>query len=269
MTDTPNSENRSLSRGREVVHSTGRGGIGNIKRSQSREPRQFDGPDDFSPTRGREPTLHPDRVYSTGRGGAGNIRSPSREGARLPGDGPARAVYGDVIAESAYEQRIVREHAAAEGVFSSGRGGAGNITRSRSRSRGPAVALHSTGRGGVGNIQHGDGRSSGDVIRDQEERRRHPHLEGIHSTGRGGRANLTGVHGPDIEHVHHHLGEYESSGRGGAGNIRSLSGSRTPGSRDASRDRQGTGEGEKHGIAGLWNKMAHHNQPRPGHDEHA
>ena len=32
--------------------------------------------------RGREPTVHPDRLTHIGRGGAGNIRSPSRDPAQ-------------------------------------------------------------------------------------------------------------------------------------------------------------------------------------------
>ncbi|KAI6142750.1 hypothetical protein BKA82DRAFT_1000164 [Pisolithus tinctorius] len=222
MTDSPNTvDSRSLSRGRDAFQSSGRGGAGNIRRSsQSREPRPFDGPEDFSHTRGREPAVHPDRVYSVGRGGAGNMRSPSRD------PGAVRPVHEDVIAESPYEQRILREHAAAEVVHSSGRGGAGNITRSRSRSRGPGLVLHSTGRGGAGNMLTGDGRSSEAL--DQEERKKHHHPEGIHSTGRGGVANMTGAHDPEVESTHHHAhpGEYLSSGRGGAGNIRTPSQSR-------------------------------------------
>jgi hypothetical protein len=45
----------SINRGREI-HSTGRGGIGNFREtSTSRDARPKSGPDDFSPTRGREP----------------------------------------------------------------------------------------------------------------------------------------------------------------------------------------------------------------------
>lgn len=56
--------------------------MGNIRQSSlSRDGRPDSGPDDFSPTRGREPHVRQvDQVlYSTGRGGAGNIRSPSRD----------------------------------------------------------------------------------------------------------------------------------------------------------------------------------------------
>lgn len=240
MTDSPAGDHRSLSRGRDTFQSSGRGGAGNIRRSsQSREPHPFDGPDDFSHTRGREPAVHPDRAYSVGRGGAGNIRSPSRD------PGSVRPVHPDVIAESEYEQGILREHAASEVVHSSGRGGAGNITRSRSRSRGPGLALHSTGRGGAGNMLFGDGRSS-DTL-DQEERKKHHHPEGIHSTGRGGTANMTNAHEPEVEPTHHHAhhGEYLSSGRGGAGNIRS-----------SSQPRPSADEGQRGAVSGLLNRGA-------------
>lgn len=73
---------------------------------------------------------------------------------------------------------------------SSGRGGVGNISTSRSRSRGPnslhrdstgttitpllhanaPPLLHSTGRGGAGNIITGDGVSA--EVHDEEERER-------------------------------------------------------------------------------------------------
>ncbi|KAI6017157.1 hypothetical protein EDC04DRAFT_2902695 [Pisolithus marmoratus] len=258
MTDSPAGDNRSLSRGREVfvsalvtLKSSGRGGVGNIRRSsQSREPRPYDGPDDFSSTRGREPAVHPDRIFSTGRGGAGNMRSPSRE------PGSVRPVHGDVIAESEYEQRILREHLTVDAPHSSGRGGVGNIASSRSRSRGPGLPLHSTGRGGAGNMVLGDGRSS-DVL-DQEERHEHHHPEGMHSTGRGGVANMTSAHAPEVESAHHHAhpGEYLSTGRGGAGNIRSPSQSR------ASAD-----GGHRGAISGMLHKVVHPSHHSPGAEQ--
>ncbi|KAF9240396.1 hypothetical protein BU15DRAFT_45789 [Melanogaster broomeanus] len=250
MSDTPNSPNRSLSRGREaIVSSCGRGGVGNIRiASQSRDARPIDGPDDFSLTRGREPAINPEKVISVGRGGAGNIRSPSRDA--FKDRSQTRPIGKNAIAEAEFEAKLLREHAETTTVHSSGRGGIGNITGSRSRSRGPVV--HSSGRGGVGNIQHGDSAKS-DLL-DQEERVLHKHPEGFHSTGRGGAANITDTHGPDIERVSHHLAEYESSGRGGTGNIRSRSASRDPDSRaDASK--------EKHGIAALWHKVSHPQHP--------
>ncbi|THH16714.1 hypothetical protein EW146_g3965 [Bondarzewia mesenterica] len=137
---------RSVSRGREF-HSSGRGGVGNIRPSSASlehtSPR-VDGPDDFSVTRGREPRspVGTGQVVSTGRGGAGNIHSPSRD---ISGDGrrrPAGSLEDDGGRE--YEDSVIRssDDARSSTVRSSGRGGVGNIARSpqsksRSRSRGP------------------------------------------------------------------------------------------------------------------------------------
>jgi len=215
------SPDRSVSRGREFYQSSGRGGIGNIRTSLSRDARPEGGPDDFSPSRGREPApVSGSANFSTGRGGVGNIRSPSRD-AKTP-DTPDRRDLA--LAE---EERIIKAHLAAEldTPHSSGRGGIGNISRSRSRGREPL--LHSTGRGGVGNIVPGDGHTP---ELDEDEHARHLHAEGIHSTGRGGAANLTTIHEPGVERpLHSHTG-YESTGRGGVGNLvdsRSESGHRS------------------------------------------
>ncbi|KAH0834908.1 hypothetical protein J3R83DRAFT_10554 [Lanmaoa asiatica] len=260
MADTPNNpERRSVSRGRDAFQSSGRGGLGNIRlSSQSRDSRPTTNDlDDISHTRGREPAIHPDRVglsslhipspnlltlddqvISVGRGGAGNIRSPSRDAKHITED----------AAEADYQARLVREHAEETTIHSSGRGGVGNISGSRSRSRDPAAVMHSTGRGGAGNIHTGNDLQPEAL--DAEERRQHAHPEGIHSTGRGGAANITVAHGPDIERVKHHLGEFESTGRGGAGNIRSRSASRDTGARAPSK--------EKHGVAAILDKFSHH-----------
>jgi hypothetical protein len=56
---------------------------------------------------------------------------------------------------------------------SSGRGGLGNINRSRSRSREP-THVHSTGRGGLGNIKPGD--APPDI--EEEQSLRHSHEDG-------------------------------------------------------------------------------------------
>jgi len=201
---------RSISRGREY-QSSGRGGAGNIRQaSASREPIT-DGPDDFSSSRGREYAVNPNKTLSTGRGGAGNIHSPSRDASR---DSGARGV-------SEYEKQVIHDHLVAEqgAPHSSGRGGLGNMSTSRSRSRGPASPplVHSTGRGGIGNIKpgHGDVESL-----DYAERKEHAHTQGIHSTGRGGLANLTEDSVPEIEHHVHPTSEVHSTGRGGLGNIR-------------------------------------------------
>ncbi|KAH7909278.1 hypothetical protein BJ138DRAFT_1136676 [Hygrophoropsis aurantiaca] len=259
MSESLNSDNRSLSRGRDAFHSSGRGGIGNIRRSSlSRDPRPADGPDDFSPARGREPAVNPERVFSVGRGGAGNFRSPSQDIPSKEHPQTASIISEHATAQADYEAQLRKQHAEANQVRSSGRGGMGNISGSRSRSRGPSPAVHSTGRGGAGNILYGDGVNA-DIL-DHDERRKHVHAEGIHSTGRGGLANLTLSPGPDIEvPAHRARSEFESSGRGGAGNIRSRSASRDPSGRTPSR--------EKHGIAALWNKVSHPQQhATPGSD---
>lgn len=119
---TSNQGDRSLSRGRDVFvrvllsllshisshssqQSSGRGGIGNIRRaSASRDARPDTGPDDFSTTRGREPRpVHPSdashtQVFSTGRGGAGNIRSPSRD------------VRPNAAAAAESEEQVIKAH---------------------------------------------------------------------------------------------------------------------------------------------------------------
>jgi len=204
---------RSTSRGRSDLQSTGRGGYGNF-RATSKSRDRVGGPDDFSPTRGREPQTRSnvDNVYSSGRGGSGNIRSPSR-GAPLVPD-----------TTKASDNVIIREHLKAEEghLQSSGRGGSGNINRSRSRepnNDSSSTLYHSTGRGGVGNIHHG-GPISEAV--DEEERLKECHGchdHGLHSTGRGGLANLTAGHVPEVEHHKHKAHDLESTGRGGAGNI--------------------------------------------------
>ncbi|KAG1884273.1 hypothetical protein F4604DRAFT_1574700 [Suillus subluteus] len=250
MADSINIESRSVSRGRESLQSSGGlDGIGNIRSSSiSSDPRPVDGPDS---TRGREQAVHPDRMhmFSVGRGGAGNMRSPSQD---LVRDHPQTVTIlnDNAAVQAEYEQQVKKHHAESNPMLSAGRGGLGNISSSRSRSRGPLV--HSTGRGGVGNIQHGAVPSIDTM--DEEERKKHAlaHAQAIHSTGRGGAANLTNVHSPDIERVVHHHGEFESTGRGGAGNIRSRSASRDPSGRTPSRDAK-----EKHGITALWNKVSH------------
>ncbi|KAF9041692.1 hypothetical protein BJ165DRAFT_1349769 [Panaeolus papilionaceus] len=214
---------RSTSRGRDAFHSSGRGGIGNIRQaSQSRDARPDSGPDDFSVTRGREPVANQSApLFSTGRGGAGNIRSPSR--------GP-----GSKIVDIA-EEKVIQDHLAKQedAVTSTGRGGLGNLAQ-RSRSRGPASpstaasrsrsrgpdTVFSTGRGGAGNIRAGDVDKAATI--DEQERRKVSGVDGgVHSTGRGGLANLTSNPAPGVENVHHAPAEFASTGRGGSGNIRS------------------------------------------------
>ncbi|KAF9523686.1 hypothetical protein CPB83DRAFT_839520 [Crepidotus variabilis] len=200
---------RSTSRGREFL-SSGRGGIGNIRpSSNSRDTRPTTGPDDFSQTRGREPRIQAatEQIFSTGRGGAGNMRSPSRD--------PASPT-----AASERENEIIRKSIAAEenAPHSSGRGGLGNITGNRSRSRdGHVTPIHSSGRGGAGNMHLGHAIS--ETIDEEERKKLGLHHTGIHSTGRGGAANLTSAPEPAVEHTTHKAHAFESTGRGGAGNI--------------------------------------------------
>lgn len=96
-------------------------------------------------------------MIHSGRGGAGNIRSPSR--------GPQATIAEE--REDALQARLVAEERGrqAHGNFSTGRGGVGNISRSKSRSRSavrdsdsartpaPAGDFKSGGRGGWGNIR--------------------------------------------------------------------------------------------------------------------
>ncbi|KAJ7052148.1 hypothetical protein C8F01DRAFT_967917, partial [Mycena amicta] len=193
---------RSVSRGREPLTSSGRGGLGNIRPPSTSRDRPTDGPDDFSSTRGREPPVAISEIRSTGRGGAGNFRSPSRDPA---GDKDVRGTEErDLILAQAERDKDL--------VHSTGRGGAGNMSRSLSRgpTTSPPPQVHSSGRGGAGNIAPGPAPAY--------ERGR-PGPDGVHSTGRGGLANLTDAPTPPQDVVAHHPGTFESSGRGGVGNM--------------------------------------------------
>jgi len=253
---------RSRSRGRGL-QSSGRGGTGNI-RPPSIDRVVGTGPEDFSDTCGREPIpVHTDEVTSTGRGGAGNIRSPSRDPSR-PGSVQGKASPSPLRAEQrgrrGYDQDLISDIDVERdtGVHSSGRGGAGNMIRSRpssesrSRSREP---VHGSGRGGIGNIYLGEPTEKDIMEVDEHERAAHQHVPGVHSSGRGGYANLTpevpytegAVHPHGANHPHAtHAHEHESSGRGGAGNI----------SRDHSR---GPAEprDEDHGLRGFLHHVTH------------
>jgi len=228
----------------------GRGGFGNIRESSTTrcdDISKVDGPDDFSPARGREAKpQHVNGMFSTGRGGAGNLRSPSREPIGASG-------------LTAEEQEVINRHKAEDKVVVSGRGGLGNISSSRSRSRGPATLVdvpevHSTGRGGFGNVA----RKIGDDRIDEEERKSHAPLEGIHSTGRGGYSNMTSTPTPAVEHlVHLNDGGIRSTGRGGAGNM----------SRDRSAD--GRSKERQSGVSGLWQRVTgskEHSASPPVHE---
>ncbi|KAG8798246.1 hypothetical protein FRC16_007639 [Serendipita sp. 398] len=205
---------RSQSRGRETYFSSGRGGAGNM-RPASREPAvRGKGPDDFSPTRGRELPSIGDSITHTGRGGAANVRSPSK----------------DAAGERAYAAEVnqyVKDHTNPEAPVSSGRGGYGNIDRSRSRSREPAVSrertnVHTYGHGGAGNVISGTPAHLGAV--EEDEAKAYRHSGGVHSTGRGGAANITDQntsYKADVTEAaeHHKAPVIHSSGRGGYGNM--------------------------------------------------
>ncbi|KAI0776421.1 hypothetical protein BC629DRAFT_645214 [Irpex lacteus] len=259
-TPTDDSSKRSVSRGRDAFKSTGRGGAGNIRVSPSTGPHAD--AENFSPVRGREIDSNHDKIQSVGRGGVGNIRSRSRSRAasQIPDGFPqTQSLVSEHQANNAaYERQIIEDATRSAVVHSSGRGGAGNISNSRSRSRGPSKFFgssggsdspgprHSTGRGGVGNIQPGLDGAPPSIDEGEAYRLTHD-PEGIHSTGRGGAANLTDLHTPQPEAHAHQQADFESSGRGGAGNIRSRSTSRDA-PRSASRDR----------LSRIWQKVAHH-----------
>jgi len=234
-------QDRSVSRGRDLA-STGRGGVGNVVRSESangaRIVRAEDGDE-----RGREVFSTDDRVTHAGRGGQGNVRSPSRDASK-------------VAEERAYEEAILRKRRQErEGQpLSSGRGGTGNISRDPSRSRSRARDPNShppayetgVGRGGAGNIDEAkhfrhlgqgeletiDDDERIDAIRNEKIHERahkgpHAHFGNLlHSTGRGGGGNITPEVtyqpnstdvAPPVANIVNH------GGRGGAGNIEATS----------------------------------------------
>jgi len=177
------SVDRSQSRGRPSYASSGRGGAGNI-RSVSRNPDASATlsptaeavEDDASNPRGREVGVSA-KAMSSGRGGVGNIRPPNANSsspvthvpagaARSVSRSASRPAGGAGVGPDAYEKEVLakRMAEAQSEVRSSGRGGAGNMVASRSRSRGPDIsqspgparrvppaAIHS-GRGGAGNV---------------------------------------------------------------------------------------------------------------------
>jgi len=206
--DRSNSRNR----GREF-HSTGRGGIGNFREtsgSSSRDARVNSGPNDYSPVRGRDLYVRHDfePFHSPGRGGTGNLCPPSRDPSKLD---PTEV----------YDEKNVHENLADQTVphLSTGRGGLGNISRSRSRDLNKANTLSSTlyssGRGG-GNIHPGPAIS--ESIDEERQKVENPH-DKIKSMGRGGAVNITSAPESNVEYHKNYAQNYESTGRGGAGNI--------------------------------------------------
>jgi len=235
-------------RGRQGVVSTGRGGAGNAVRSPSRgiDPEPTPGIE-----RGREMPardLSVERAMHSGRGGAGNIRSPSRD---------PTARIAEEENESAIQERLIAEQRGrqADAPFSTGRGGVGNISRDKSRSRsavrGATPELngtpgkehhahgHASGRGGWGNVQ--EERESVDLEKDAAAKRYEASVAAkhraddagkIHSSGKGGAGNMTSKTLTPEEFNKLNLEEqeaikklqaqsnqqYMTGGRGGAGN---------------------------------------------------
>ncbi|KAF8976220.1 hypothetical protein BDQ17DRAFT_1384968 [Cyathus striatus] len=99
---------RSLSRGRDCFQSSGRGGVGNIRRNSLSSDERLDGPDDSSCSR------------RLGRGGADNFRSPSCS----PSRGSCKQERE--VLSCAVEREGVAPH-------STGSGGLENIIQSVSR----------------------------------------------------------------------------------------------------------------------------------------
>jgi len=143
----------------------------------------------------------------------------------------------------------VKDYDAHQNIHSSGRGGAGNIDRSRSRdptyknkphqggivgnlvdriSHDDSTEHHTTGRGGYGNAHDGGPPDAYKAERgEEEERNTYKHSvddAGAHSSYRGGYGNTStapGTGGYDTKAPHHDTSEHNTyaTGRGGAGNI--------------------------------------------------
>lgn len=138
---------RSIDASQNGIHSSGRGGAGNIRGKASPSPARAS---EASRSRSRARGLH-----STGRGGAGNL---------MPGEAPYtnEAAIEEEEAERRAELEDERERAEAArgraGLHSTGRGGAANLTSLPAPSNEQPVLHHthgaaeSTGRGGAGNI---------------------------------------------------------------------------------------------------------------------
>ncbi|WWC86765.1 uncharacterized protein L201_001644 [Kwoniella dendrophila CBS 6074] len=218
-----------------AIYSTGRGGAGNLMKSPTRGQDM-----DVLPgiERGRELSPHPDgeKVTHSGRGGAGNIhRSASRSRTREQINRDTKEAAEEAILQ---EQLIVerRGRQIAEGTgISHGRGGAGNIDRSQSRSR---SAVRNGGRGG-GVPGKDDFSSLAPTISQTTTINHNTNGNGVggnlHTTGRGGFGNIQEERNSiDLEKeeankkyeadvlAKHQAGEANHvlpSGRGGAGNL--------------------------------------------------
>ncbi|KAL7410358.1 hypothetical protein BDY24DRAFT_418089 [Mrakia frigida] len=240
-------EDRSRSRGREPMVSTGRGGAGNLRSLSQTGLR--DSSNETSVERGRHVEVRPTNTPThSGRGGSGNVRSPSRD----PAD------RARTIEEDALEAQLVRERRAADAgrIRSSGRGGQGNfvggeslersVSRERERAKGASVK---NGRGGAGNWGVAEeGRDDLRTLEEEDDRVRHHYAESRagfpQSYGKGGAGN---IHSPGLGSgaaSNHTLVEpprgvsfeHKVSGRGGAGNFHP---SATPPSPPEDRGRAG------------------------------
>ncbi|EOR01889.1 hypothetical protein E3P77_01690 [Wallemia ichthyophaga] len=146
---------RSDSRGRDPIVSTGRGGAGNL-RASSRTRSAYDNDDDDRGRSTRSAHPPPPKAVHAGRGGVGNVRSPSRDPADLRNQQAEQQLEAKL-------QREAHEKAERDGMLPTGRGGAGNIraggdqpptssatsstpSRSRSRSRTRDLLQRATSR---------------------------------------------------------------------------------------------------------------------------
>ncbi|CAE7204424.1 unnamed protein product, partial [Rhizoctonia solani] len=228
--------------------STGRGGAGNIVRSESVSRTREDG---VGQERGRE-ILPANRITHSGRGGAGNIRSPSRD------------PEADMRALSR-EREIIEDHRKNEEgqIHSTGRGGYGNMDRSRSRSREPSKAVHSSGRGGFGNITTGD--VNGLENLEEEERAHHARVPEFRSSGRGGAGNVVAGAAPIPEIITQSPVsdgvQWRSSGRGGAGNMKPTHPIDPHGAAEEARGRK-----EHTGLGGFIDRLTSRSREPPNRD---
>ncbi|WWC68080.1 uncharacterized protein I206_101999 [Kwoniella pini CBS 10737] len=213
-----------------AIYSTGRGGAGNLMKSPTRGQDLEAQP---GVERGRELSPHPvgELVTHSGRGGAGNIhRSASRSRTREQiNKDEKEAAEEAILQEKLVAERRGRQ--AVEGGFSTGRGGAGNIERSKSRSRsairnplGGSVAgkddysslaptvshtptsntqhtIGHSGRGGFGNIQEERGDSI-DLEKEQARQRYEREVIAKHQAEEANQPFTSGMGGAGNLHTH-------------------------------------------------------------------
>ncbi|KAH9020661.1 hypothetical protein EDB84DRAFT_1514637 [Lactarius hengduanensis] len=109
----PDQLSRITSRGVQYK-SSGRGGAGNAREAPDYSQRAsiFDGPEDFSSTKGRElrSSFYPDKITSIGRGGSGNVHSPSRD---VIGTRSSELLSTTEAEQAKYERLLIRKHETA------------------------------------------------------------------------------------------------------------------------------------------------------------